>query len=156
MRMVCVVGNEFCSRTFLPRAIGGAAPNVCALCPSPKKAPPVNGGWLARRFASSHLRVRPPGSHLRVRPGSACAHVSHLSQYVVVLARKASYESHCHSLQTCDRQSIKTQKSLFSLPDLPLPFRRLHVHRRPPLSYGGPCLSGPSEPFASGAVSPIR
>ena len=39
--------------------------------------------------------------------GSACAHVSHLSQYVVVLARKASYESHCHSLQTCDRQSIK-------------------------------------------------
>ena len=38
---------------------------------------------------------QPPGSHLRVRPGSACAHVSHLPQYVVTSAptvRGASYE----------------------------------------------------------------
>ena len=31
-----MVGNEFCSRTFLPRAIGAApTKRLCALCPAP-------------------------------------------------------------------------------------------------------------------------
>ena len=83
-----------------------------------KKPPPrVNGGWLARRFASSHLRVRPPGFHLRVRPGSACAHVSHLPQYVVTLARRLRTS---HTVTHCRLVTAKASKVTFFSPRPPI------------------------------------
>ena len=52
----------------------------------------------ARPFAHATATLPPPTQDrflpLRQRPGSACAHVTHLHQYVVTSARKASFGSH--------------------------------------------------------------
>ena len=58
---------------------------------------------------------------LRQRPGSACAHVTHLHQYVVTSARKASFGSHRDSFALI--ASARQQRPLLLHKDSP------HTHK---------------------------
>ena len=79
----------------------------------------------ARPFAHATATLPPPTQDrflpLRQRPGSACAHVTHLHQYVVTSARKASFGSHRDSFALI--ASARQQRPLLLHKDLP------HTHK---------------------------